>query len=71
MSEGPIKKWRESHQPPVVSTTDVDRVCLVRVIDQRASCGRKLRPGHHTTYRDEMSCADCSAALRADQKGHP
>ncbi|WP_434315858.1 hypothetical protein [Leifsonia sp. P73] len=65
MSEGPIKQWRDSWKPPTVSTRDSQRVCGARTITT-TFCGRKPQRGHITTNWDDVTCADCHAAKRAD-----
>lgn len=64
MSEGPIKKWRDSWKPPAASTRDVDRVCFKRLGPARAYCGRNPK----VSYEDwsKVTCADCLAAAAAD-----
>lgn len=50
---------------PLVSTSDRDRVCMA--VDGRAYCGRKLREGRVAEDWDDVVCADCEAAFRADE----
>lgn len=46
-----------------VSTTDKDRICLLR--EQRAYCGRRGKGA--TPFPSRVTCADCQAAVRADE----
>jgi hypothetical protein len=62
MSEGPIKREREAHKPPRVSTADSYRKCY-RAAD-RGYCGRRSAP--LVTTWEATTCADCRAAARAD-----
>lgn len=66
MSEGPIKAERDAWKPPRVSTTDTDRVCFIEPLSPRTYCGR--RPKRTTDLITHTTCADCRAALRADQR---
>lgn len=66
MSEGPIKSWRDSWKPPEVSTKNNVRVCLVMVVERKTACGRKPVRGHQTANRDDVTCSECTAAMRAD-----
>ena len=64
MSEGPIKMWRDSWKPTIVSTTDAARTCAASVaLAGRSYCGRK---GFRLVPWDAVTCADCHAARRAD-----
>lgn len=63
MSAGPIKAQRDAWTPLVVSTPDASRVCKSMPAG-RGYCGR---PGKATTASwDDVTCADCFAAARAD-----
>lgn len=65
MSEGPISQWWKSHEPAKVSTANAERVCFLRHETKAAYCGRKKV--RVTVTRSEVKCADCRAALHADQ----
>lgn len=65
MSEGPIKQWRDAHKPPVVSTTDTERICAPNIETGRAYCGRKNK---RTDVWERVTCSDCHAAARADEE---
>lgn len=65
MSEGPIKRQRDAWKPPVVSSTDADRVCMAHPPVFRPYCGRKKRPAV-TSEIQEVTCADCLTAMRAE-----
>ena len=65
MSEGPIKQWRDAHKPGRVSTPDSHRVCAPNVDTGKAYCGRR---GERTGTWDQVTCADCHAARRADEE---
>lgn len=62
----PIDQWWKSHRPANVSTTNSARVCMVSVLDRKTACGRKPTRDHQTAKRDDVTCADCRAAMRAD-----
>lgn len=62
MSEGPIKRERDAHKPPRVSTADSYRRCMRH--DGRGYCGRRSAPLADTW--EATTCADCRAAGRAD-----
>lgn len=47
-----------------VSTPDKDRICLLH--EQRAYCGRRGKGA--TPYPRLVTCADCKAAVRADEE---
>jgi len=64
MSEGPIKKWRDSWKPPTVSTADSERVCWKKLGPAKAYCGRAPRVSYEDW--DKVTCADCLAARQAD-----
>lgn len=66
MSEGPIKRWRESWKRDRVSTTEKDRVCMVTGAPEGLStyCGRARR--NVATEWENVVCADCLAAAVAD-----
>jgi hypothetical protein len=66
MSEGPIKQWRDSWKPPIVSTSDAARVCALFGIGSTA-CGRKKRIGRTSTNWGDVTCADCQAARNAPE----
>lgn len=65
MSEGPIAQWWKSHEPERVSTPNSERVCFFHPTAGSAYCGRKKV--RVTVTRSEVKCADCRAALHADQ----
>lgn len=67
MSEGPIKAWRDSWKPPAVSTRDSERACYMKLGQVRAYCGRKPKVAFDDVAR--VTCADCLAAIRADEEG--
>lgn len=67
MSEGPIKREREAWEPPRVSTPNKDRVCFRAESSLPVTyCGR--RPVRVTADLAAVNCADCTAALRADER---
>ena len=64
MSEGPIERERAAWLPASVSTTNAARVCAKAPEGWKSYCGRRtatlaLRP-------EDVNCADCAAAIRAD-----
>ena len=61
MSEGPIKKWRESYAPPRVSTRPSQVAHAPGSEPGRAYCGRR-----NVAITGDATCADCLAAIRAD-----
>lgn len=65
MSDGPIKKWWESHTPERVSTPDLKRACFP--VQGRGYCGRALK-GQPVADWKQVTCADCHAARRADER---
>lgn len=65
MSEGPIKRWRDSWKPPKVSTDEAHRVCADE--GGRGYCGRHTPQAKRTDDWDKVTCADCQAARRADE----
>lgn len=66
MSEGPIKRWRDSYLPPKVSTTNKDRVCMASPTKvTRMECGRTGRRPFAIDWA-HVTCADCLAAHAAD-----
>lgn len=64
MSAGPIRQWRDSWLPPRVSSKNSERVCYMKMLSDKAYCGRKPR----AAYQDwaKVTCSDCLAAGRAD-----
>jgi hypothetical protein len=66
MSEGPIKLWRDSWKPPVVSSRDSARVCFKKLNIEKAWCGRKPKVAYDDWAR--VTCSDCLAARRADER---
>lgn len=62
MSEGPIKRERESHRPKAVSTPDSKRVCAES--EGRGYCGRAN--SKRATSWGAVTCNDCRAAHNAD-----
>ncbi len=69
MSEGPIKREREAWKPLAVSTTNAARVCAPSATVGRGYCGRRSAPVSRASL-DEVTCADCIAALVADTEHH-
>lgn len=65
MSEGPIKRERDAWKPPSVSTSTSARLCFANTVTS-SYCGRRPLQGHRTTNWDDVTCADCHAARRAD-----
>lgn len=65
MSEGPIKQWRDGFKVPPVSTPNSRRICGARTLTS-TYCGRIYKRGRMTTNWDDVTCADCIAARRAD-----
>lgn len=65
MSEGPIKQTRAAWAPRTVSTPDAHRVCAPNTGTGKAYCGRKNKD---TDEWDQVTCADCKAARRADEE---
>jgi len=62
MSEGPIKQWRDSWKPPLVSTNASTAVHAPSEQTRwGTACGQRGATGFAIT------CSDCYAALRADQ----
>ncbi|GAA4762450.1 hypothetical protein GCM10023351_01090 [Microbacterium gilvum] len=68
MSAGPISQERAAHKPPTVSTTDAARVCGPTQDPSRGYCGRKATGAKRATGWNEVTCADCMAARRADEE---
>jgi hypothetical protein len=68
MSAGPIRAEREAHRVPRVSTTNANRVCRATP-GGHAYCGRHSAP--LVSSWDEVTCADCLAARRADTPPAP
>lgn len=64
MSDGPITKWRDAHVSPDVSTPNTHRVCFA--VEGHAYCGR-TDPKLTSTWQNVV-CADCEAAYRADME---
>jgi hypothetical protein len=64
VSEGPIKAWRDSWKPPVVSTPAGTALHLAGD-PGRAYCGR--RKVALATTPGEVTCSDCAAARAADE----
>lgn len=70
MSAGPIAAERASHRVPRASTPNVSRVCLAGPAGPAGRpryCGR-LQSRSIVSALAEVSCADCLAAVRADQE---
>jgi hypothetical protein len=64
MSEGPIKSWRDSWKPPIVTTRPNLALHYAGTGAGGSYCGRKnVRVTDGTRYVD---CSECLAALRAD-----
>lgn len=68
MSEGPIKRWRDAHKPGSVSTPYAHRLCAPDIDKGRASCGWK---NPRTDVWERVTCSDCAAARRADERTKP
>jgi hypothetical protein len=65
MSEGPIHQWRAGHHVSPVSTPNAARICFTTAaLRRRAYCGRVAKVT--TEQRSKVTCADCTAALNAD-----
>jgi hypothetical protein len=64
VSEGPFKDWVKSHSTAAVSTPDVHRVCR-KAKGGRGYCGRTSAKTRAVDW-DDVTCADCRAAGRAD-----
>lgn len=64
MSEGPIKAWRDSWKPPRVSSSNAERACFKKPLEEKAHCGR--RPKVAFDDATKVTCSDCLAALRSD-----
>lgn len=64
MSEGPIRLWRESWTPTVVSIPDCERVCYPWPPTGTVACGRRKTPRDKDLR--QVTCPECLAALRAD-----
>jgi len=67
MSEGPIKAWRDSWKPPIVSTNNDERVCLIVPPTMSPYCGRRKRV-RITFDPADVKCSECSAAWVADHE---
>jgi hypothetical protein len=65
VSAGPIQQARDASTVPPVSTPDVHRVCALVAETKTAYCGRTSSK-QRTTDWEEVTCADCRAAGRAD-----
>jgi len=65
MSAGPISQWRDAHRPHQVSTPDAHRICAPNIDTGRAYCGRK---NTRTAEWQDVTCADCHSAARADKE---
>lgn len=68
MSEGPIKRWRDSWKPPIVTTSAKDRVCFIDPSrGLHPYCGRRKR-ARVTFDRAEATCSECLSMWRADHE---
>jgi hypothetical protein len=65
VSNGPIQQARDGSTVAPVSTPDVHRVCAAVPKSLAGYCGRVSSRMRSTDW-DEVSCADCRAAGRAD-----
>lgn len=65
MSEGPIKAWRDSWKPPVMSTNPKTSLHAPATF-ARAYCGRAAGPTSFAPEHAQVTCSDCLAALAAD-----
>lgn len=65
MSAGPIQQARDGSTVPRVSTPDTSRVCAVVPKSHAGYCGRTSAKTRTADW-DEVTCADCRAAGRAD-----
>lgn len=68
MSEGPIKKERDSWKPLQVSTPDNRRVCFN--VKGRGYCGRTSAKSRTDDW-SKVECWDCVAAALADKTKLP
>jgi hypothetical protein len=65
VSAGPIQQARDASTVPKVSTPDNARVCAVVPKKVAGYCGRTSAKTRSADW-DEVTCADCRAAGRAD-----
>ncbi len=65
MSEGPIRKWRDGFKVPPTSTNPKTATHM-QGTDGRAYCGR--RTINTTLILGDVTCADCRAAITADEQ---
>ncbi len=66
MSYGGTAQWR-GRVAPQANAKNARRVCMALVAAPKTACGRKLVTGHVTADRDKVRCAECNAAIAADE----
>lgn len=60
-----MQRERDAWKPPIVSSKDAERVCIVLPPKFHPYCGRRKR-ANVTLEISKATCADCLTAMRAD-----